>query len=71
MAHIGGPPPQILRSAQNDSEQSGRSCHIVEICALRRAMSDQNVNQDEVDARFEIVKERYGVLMDPNDCSVG
>ena len=34
-------------------------------------MSDINVNQDEVDARFEIVKERYGVLMDPNDCSVG
>ena len=30
-------------------------------------MSEQDVNQDEVDARFQVVKERYGGLMDPND----
>ena len=30
-------------------------------------MTDQDTNQDEVDARFQIVKERYGSLMDPND----
>ena len=30
-------------------------------------MSDNDVNQDEVDARFQIVKQRYGGLMEPND----
>jgi hypothetical protein len=30
-------------------------------------MSEQDVDQDEVDARFQIVKERYGGVMDPND----
>jgi hypothetical protein len=30
-------------------------------------MGEQHVNQDEVDARFQIVKERYGGVMDPND----
>jgi hypothetical protein len=30
-------------------------------------MSEQHPSQDEVDARFQIVKERYGGVMDPND----
>jgi hypothetical protein len=30
-------------------------------------MSSDNIDQQEVDARFQIVKERYGTVIDPND----